>query len=127
MQSNVSYITYGENEREIVRKGIIAIREVLLEGSKNEKRSLLFALDWFMDPYYKQDIYIADIREELVELLQTVIISSNDDEVSEDALELLSSYEWPPFEILEKNIDKVSEQIKPDVLYVINMGKEKQF
>ena len=51
-------------------------------------------------------------------------MSSNDDEVSEEALDLLSSYEWPPFEILEKNIDKVSKQLKPDVLYVINMGKE---
>ena len=69
-------------------------------------------------------IYIADIHGELVELLQTVVITSNDDEVSEDALELLSSYEWPPFEILENNMDKVSEQCKPYVLYVINMGKE---
>lgn len=124
MQNRVRYVSYGEHEKEIVRKGIAAIREVLLEGSPDEKKSLLLALDWFMDPYYKQDIYIADIRGELVELLQTVVISSNDDEVSEDALELLSSYEWPPFEILENNLDKVSEQCKPYVLYVINMGRE---
>ncbi len=90
-----------------------------------KKKSLLFALDWFMDPYYKQDIYIADIREELVELLQIVIISSNDDDVADDALNLLSSYEWPPFEILEKNMDKVSEKLKPYVMYAINMGNEK--
>lgn len=77
-----------------------------------------------MDPYYKQDIYIADIRDELVDLLQTVIITPDDVEVSEDALNLLSSYEWPPFAILEKNMDRVSEKLKPDVLEVINMGKE---
>lgn len=93
-------------------------------GSADEKKSLLLALDWFMDPYYKQDTYIANIHDDLVELLQTVVIFSNDDEVSEEALDLLSSYEWPPFEILEQNIDKVSKQLKPDVLYVINMGKE---
>ena len=124
MKSNISYISYGENEREIVRKGISAIREVLMGGSADEKKRLLLALDWFMDPYYKQDTYITNIHDELVELLQTVVISSKDDEVSEEALDLLSSYEWPPFEILEKNIDKVSKQLKPDVLYVINMGKE---
>ena len=124
MKNNISYISYGENEREIVRKGISAIREVLMGGSADEKKSLLLALDWFMDPYYKQDTYITNIHDELVELLQTVVISSKDDEVSEEALDLLSSYEWPPFEILEKNIDKVSKQLKPDVLYVINMGKE---
>lgn len=124
MDSIMSYITYGENEKDIIKKGIVAIQEVLMGDNTDKKRSLLFALDWFMDPYYKQDIYIADIREDLVNLLQTVIIWSNDDEVSKAALNLLSSYEWPPFEILEKNIDRVSKQLKPDVLYVINMDTE---
>ena len=91
-------------------------------NDKNKKRSLLFALDWFMDPYFKQDI--SDIHNELVELLQTVVISSTDDDVSEDALQLLCDYEWPPFEILEKNINRVSQRLKPDVLYAVNMDKE---
>lgn len=124
MESDVGYITYGEKEIEIVKKGIDAIREVLMEGNTREKRSLLFALDWFMDPYYKQDSYIAHIRDELVELLQTVIITSDEDEVSEDALDLLGSYEWSPFEILEKNMDRVSEQLRPYVLGIINSGKK---
>ena len=126
MGSNVSYVTCGEKERETVKKGIGAIREVLMGDDPDKKKSLLLALDWFMDPYYKQDIYIADIRGELVRLLQTVVVSSNDDEVSDDALHLLTSYEWPPFEILEKNMDKVSEQLKPYALYAINMGEEGQ-
>lgn len=75
-----------------------------------------------MDPYFKQDT--SAIHDELIELLQIVIISSNDDEVSEDALQLLCDYEWPPFEILEKNIDKVSQRLKSDVLYAVNMDKE---
>lgn len=79
-------------------------------------------LDWFMDPYFKQDI--SDIRDELKEILQIVIISSDDYDVAEDALQLLCDYEWPPFEILEKNIDKVFPQLKPDVLYAINMDNE---
>ena len=123
MESNVRYITYGANEKEIIKTGIEAIREVLMGDDNEKKKSLLFALDWFMDPYYKQDHYIADIRDELTVLLQIVVISSSDD-VSEDALDLLSSYAWGPFEILEKRIDKVPERIKPYVLEVINMDKE---
>lgn len=35
------------------------------------------------------------------------------------ALDLLSSYESPPFEILEKNLDKVSKQLKPYELVIL--------
>jgi len=124
MDNHVSFTSYDENEIEIVKKGINAIREVLMGSDDEKKRSLLFALDWFMDPYYKQDHYITDFRDELIDLLQTVIITTNNEEVLDDALSLLSSYEWPPFEILEKNIDRISEQMKPYVFEVINMDKE---
>lgn len=120
--SDVSYITYTENEIETVRKGIAAIQEVLMGDDSGRKRSLLFCLDWFMDPYYGQDI--SAIHGDLVELLQAVIVLSDDEEVAEDALDLLASYEWPPFEILEKNVDKMSEKLKPYVLSVINRDKE---
>ena len=102
----ISYISYGENEKNIIKAGIEEIRKVLMGNDKNKKRSLLFALDWFMDPYFGQDI--SDIHDELIELLQIIVISSSDDEVSEDALQLLCDYEWPPFEILEKNIGRYS-------------------
>lgn len=123
MESNVRYTTYGANEKEVVKRGIEAIRVVLMGNDDEKKKSLLFALDWFMDPYYKQNHYIADFQDELTDLLQIVVVSSSDD-VSEDALDLLSSYAWEPFEILEKEIDKVSEQMKPYVLEVINRNKE---
>ncbi|MDE7415575.1 MAG: hypothetical protein K2N44_04540 [Lachnospiraceae bacterium] len=124
MDNSVSFISYSEHEIEIVKKGIDAIREVLMGSDTKKKKSLLFALDWFMDPYYKQDHYIADIHDELIDLLQTVIVTSNDDEVADDAINLLSSYAWPPFEILENNMNKISEKMKPYVLYAINMDKE---
>lgn len=47
---NVSTISYSESEREIVRKGIHAIREVLMGDDANKKRSLLFALDGLWTP-----------------------------------------------------------------------------
>lgn len=118
------YITYGKREKETVKQGIAAIREVLMGEDDGAKKSLLLALDWFMDPYYKQDAYIADFREQLTDLLQTVVVISGDTEVAGDALCLLTSYAWPPFDILEKNIHRVSPRIRPDVLYAIHMDSE---
>ena len=122
MVKPISCISYGENEKNIIKAGIVEIRKVLMGNNKNRKRSLLLALDWFMDPYFGQDI--SAIHNELIELLQIIVISSNDDDVSEDALQLLCDYEWPPFGILEKNINRVSQRLKPDVLYAVNMDKE---
>lgn len=116
MASNHSYVTYGEKEKEIVKSGISAIREVLMGENADKKESLLLALEWFMDPYYGQSIYIVDIWDDLCELLQTVIITPNDEAVAEDAWYLLEAYTWPPFEILENNMDKVPEQLRPYVL-----------
>lgn len=120
----VRYVAYTKNDKEIVRSGIVAIQEVLMGTDADRKRSLLFCLDWFMDPYYGQDI--SDIHDELVELLQTVIICPNEEDVIEDALQLLTDYEWPPFKILENNLDNIPKNIKPDVLYAINMDKSEE-
>ena len=122
---NVSTISYSESEREIVRKGIHAIREVLMGDDANKKRSLLFALDWFMDPYINRIITL------LIFLMIGRAVTDgyyyfNDDEVADNALNLLSSYAWPPFEILENNINKVSERMKPYVLEVINMDNREE-
>ncbi|HIY21691.1 MAG TPA: hypothetical protein H9841_07325 [Candidatus Flavonifractor merdigallinarum] len=114
------YLSYGETEIETIKKGLPAIREVLLGDNTHQKRRLLFALDWFMDSYYGQDIWLKPFREELVELLQVVILSAQEDEVASDALDLLESYEWPPFPILERQIDQVSERLKPFVLRLIH-------
>ena len=47
---NVSTISYSESEREIVRKGIHAIREVLMGDDANKKRSLLLSLIHISEP-----------------------------------------------------------------------------
>lgn len=116
MPKHHSYVTYSKKEKEIVKSGIAAIREVLMGENADKKESLLLALEWFMDPYYGQSIYIVDIWDDLCELLQTVIITPNDEAVAEDAWYLLEAYTWPPFEILENNMDKVPEQLRPYVL-----------
>lgn len=112
------YVTYTDEDEAIVRRGIAAIREVLMGTDTGRKRSILFCLDYFMDSYYGEDI--SEIHDELVELLEEVIVSPNEDTVIADALDLLMSYEWPPFPVLEKNIDAIPPQHKPSVLYLLN-------
>ena len=108
-------VTYTEDDRAIVRQGIEAINKVLLGNDADRKRSMLFCLDWFMDPYYGQDI--SDIKEELIELLQQVIVSpENETDVKEDALGLLMDYEWGPFPILEEHFDELEEELNQDML-----------
>ena len=114
------FVTYTEDDREIVRQGMEGIRKVLFGNDADRKRSMLFCLDWFMDPYYGQDI--SGMRAELDEVLQQVIVSpDNPLDVKEDAISLLMDYEWGPFPILEEHFEELEEEIKPDVKYVINM------
>ena len=115
-------VSYSKHEKEIVRQGFDAIRSVLFGNDERAKLSLLLCLDWFMDPYYGQDI--SDIKDELITILQEVIISDDSFSVKEDALNLLTSYEWPPFPILEKSLDTIDEKLLSDVKYAINMDKE---
>lgn len=114
------FVTYTEDDRAIVRAGIEGVREILMGDDMDRKRSMLFCLDYFMDPYYGQDI--SAMRDELVEMLQQIIVSKNNDtDVKEDAINLLSSYEWGPFPILDEKFDEIEDGLKPDVNYVRKM------
>ncbi|MDO5156544.1 MAG: hypothetical protein Q4D51_11325 [Eubacteriales bacterium] len=119
---NFRHVEYTENDREIVRKGITEIARVLLGTDTEKKLSMLLCLDWFMDPYYGQDI--STFHDELVDLLQTVIISPNDDNVIEDAISLLMDYEWPPFSIIEQNKDLIPNKFQDDIAYLLNMDSD---
>ena len=112
------HVEYTENDREIVRKGIAEIAKILIGTNTDRKLSMLLCLDWFMDPYYGQDI--SAFHDELVDLLQTVIISPNDDDVIEDAIGLLIDYEWPPFPIIEQNKALIPQKFQGDIAYLLN-------
>jgi len=70
---------YTEREMQCVKEGIGAVRSVLSGTDTEAKRRLLFYLDWYMDPYYKQDI--SDIKKDLKEMLETVAVSSNEEDI----------------------------------------------
>ena len=64
---------YTEREVQCLKEGIGAVRSVLSGTDTEAKRRLLFYLDWYMDPYYKQDI--SGIKNDLKEMLEKVAVS----------------------------------------------------
>lgn len=117
----MSYITYTDDEMEIVKSGIEAIRNVLMGTDMGKKESLLFCLDRFLDPWFG---YQLPYQDAIVDLLQVVIVSDNTLSVKEAALQLICDYAWPPFPVLEENFERVEAELRPDVSYVMHMDKE---
>ena len=109
---------YGEAEFNTIKAGIEAIEAVLTGSDIHAKERLLFCLDWYMDPYYKQDL--SEIQEPLTELLQKIAVTDDDTGIVDEAFNLLESYTEGPYEILAKNIDRVPEEYRPKALYLLN-------
>ena len=111
-------VTYSNAEKKIVESGADAIHKVLAGDDADAKERLLLCLDYYLDPYYKNTL---PYESEIIKLLEHVIISGNP--VKEDALNLLTSYAYPPFYILEQNLGQIEDQLMPDVMYALNMGR----
>ncbi len=101
--------------------GFSAIEAVLNGTDISEKESLLLCLDKYFDPWFGLEL---PDKEKVEELLQRVVLYENTLDVKEYALHLLTSYSWPPFEILQNNLDKIEPEILANVLYAINMDKD---
>ncbi len=99
-------VTYNERHKKIVCGGIDRVRAAFAEGDKGEILSLLLCLDFYLDPYYGHRL---PYEKEIFDLLQETAVRSSDDDVTEDCLNLLSSYSYPPFTVIEKNIDSIKE------------------
>lgn len=76
-----------------------------------------FYLDWYMDPYYRQDI--SDIKKDLKEMLEKVVVSPNEEDVIDEALHLLEGYTDPPYPILAAYLGNLSGKHKPKALYLL--------
>lgn len=74
----MSYVSYTAKEREIVKSGITAIREILMGEDAERKRSLLLCLDYYLEPDYG---YRLSYEDEIYQLLQTILITPNELEV----------------------------------------------
>ena len=83
-------VHYGEQEFKTVKCGIESIRSVLTGDDVHSKERLLFYLDWYMDPYYKNDL--SALGEPLKELLQETVVANKDADIVDEALYLLEAY-----------------------------------
>lgn len=111
-----SYV-YTDAEREIVKGGVGEISKVLFGEDSNAKRRLLFYLDWYLDPYYQNDL--SELYEPIKEMLQDVVMNDNEDDIKEEALHLLDVYIEPPFDIFKENINAVPKHFLLEVIDLI--------
>ena len=118
---------YTKKEKDTVRSGIEAIRQVLKNGEPAQKRSLLLCLDWFMDPYYGHRDEILPFHEELKSLLQEVILEDADPDVVQDAVQLLADHEDQPFELLAEKYDSLPAYIREDVYILLHPQEQREY
>ena len=110
-------VYYDDSHKKIVESGISAIRRVLFNNNTSEIISLLFCLDFYLDPYYKNTL---SYEKEIYDLLQELVISSQDDDIIRACLQLIEDYSCIPLSILEQGFDKIKQNWKPDVKYILN-------
>ncbi|MBQ6302582.1 MAG: hypothetical protein IJK83_01005 [Clostridiales bacterium] len=109
---------YGDAEIKIFEAGADAVKAVFDGEDIEAKKRLLFYLDRVMDPFYGQDI--SGMTGSLKDILQNLIITSDNDDITGEAVHLLSSYTSGPYEILKADYTRVPEPFKADVLYLFN-------
>ena len=114
------HTAYSDEERNIVRAGISAVRAVLFGADVEAVRRLLYCLDWFMDPYYQNDL--GDMAQPLKKALQELTVTTRTPDVAEEALSLLE-YTEPPYEILRARLVDVLPQQQPYARYLLSLGE----
>lgn len=109
-------ITYDETHQKIVEDGINSIKEVLFGDNIHQIRQLLFCLDLYLDPYYGNRL---PYEKEVYDLLQELVVTSQDDEIIYGCLSLIESYACVPLTIMEQNFAKIKDSQKPYAKYIL--------
>ena len=107
--------------KKIVESGITALREALFCDDTEFVRQMLFCLDFYLDPYYQNQLAYEDA---VYDLLQELAVTTQSDAVAKDCFDLIGSYGFgAPLPIIEQHFDGLREQLKPDARYVLRSGK----
>ena len=117
-ENKVDFVTYTKNHSSVVKSGINAISEVLNGTDIAEKRSLLFCLDKYLDPYYGYNLPYFD---DIIILLQEQLFLTNIKEVKEDILQLLKDYAKKSLDYLVEKIQELESEpeLLEDALYAL--------
>ncbi|MFW2492031.1 hypothetical protein ACN077_26265 [Clostridium chromiireducens] len=110
-ENKVDFVTYTNDHSSIVKSGINAISKVLKGTDIAEKRSLLFCLDKYLDPYYGYNLPYSD---DIFILLQEQLFLTDTKEVKEDILQLLRDYSKKSLDYLAEKLEELESE--PDLL-----------
>lgn len=107
-KNEVDFVTYTKDHSAIVKSGINAISEVLEGTDIGEKRSLLFCLDKYLDPYYGYNLPYFD---EIIILLQQQLFLIDVKEVKVDILQLLRDYANKSLDYLADKLEELESEL----------------
>lgn len=116
-------ITYNSNHREIIKKGIDSLKDALYNSTDEEVTSLLFCLDYYLDPYYGCTL---PFEKEIYELLQNFLFHCENQDLRMDVLELFI-YARYPLTILEKNLNQLTGEPLLQARYLLYDEDEEEF
>lgn len=102
-------VTYDESHKRIIESGIGEIRKVLFGDDVYKIRQVLFCLDLYLDPFYKNRL---PYEKEIFDLLQELVICNQDDDIIDDCLQLIGDYSCYPLTIMEKGFEGIKENKK---------------
>lgn len=114
----MSFVTYTQKHQDIVKSGIDAISEIIEGTDVIEKRSLLFCLDKYLDPYYGYNLSYFD---DIILLLQKQLFIEKDKDVKDDILQLLTDYSKDSLDYLAENIESIEPGLLADALYALEL------
>jgi hypothetical protein len=117
-ENKVDFVTYTKDHSSVVKSGVNAISEVLNGTDIAEKRSLLFCLDKYLDPYYGYNLPYFD---DIITLLQEQLFLIDVKEVKEDILQLLRDYAKKSLDYLAEKLEKLDSEpeLLEDALYAL--------
>lgn len=121
VNQSVTYITYTSEHQQIATSSTNEIDSFLKSQNNAEKRSLLFCLDKYLDPYYG---YNLPNHDEITLILEKHLFQSHIREVKEDILQLLTDYARKPLTYLAEHIEEIEPDLQADALYAIELNRD---
>ena len=102
---------------DIVVSGVESIRTVLFSDNSQEKDSLVFCLDRYLDLYFG---YCLPYHNDIIALLQECLFLPNSIALKEDILNLLSMYATCPLTILEQRCHELEIELQPEARCILH-------
>ena len=99
----VSYTEYNENHCEIVEAGMGSITSYYQASNIDEKRALLFCIERYIDPYYKNEL---PHMENIIKWLEQEFYRAKNNQIKEDIFDLLQyvDVDLPGYELDDNGV-----------------------